>query len=168
MINTSLSKGFIYCSVVLFIISIFSSNDTSFQSLVVAYFTLACGITLLTLPILNDALKSISSINIEAIKTLTETIGPFILWLGVIGCLLALSIIYHSQISKGRVSTNYTNYTNLSSLLFLFSIWIATTKTEQDGTLPKKYNYISLLANVLNAICVIILYVILTVQTTDG
>jgi hypothetical protein len=168
MINTSLSKGFIYCSAILFIISIFSSNDTSFQSLVVAYVTLASGVTLITLPILNNSLKSVSSINIEAIQILAESVGPFILWLGVIGCLLSLSIVYHSQISNGLVSTNYTNYTNLSSLLFLFSIWIATSKVTRDGSLPKKYNYISLLANVLNAICVVILYIILTVQTTDG
>jgi len=168
MIDTSLSKGFIYCSVILFIISIFSSGNTSFQSLIVAYSTLACGVMLIALPILNVAIKSISSLNIAAIKLLFESVGPFLLWMGVIGCLLSLSIIYYSQISKGLVSTNYTNYTNLSSLLFLFSIWITTTKTESDGKLPKKYNYISLLANVLNAICVIILYIILTVQTTDG
>jgi hypothetical protein len=75
--------------------------------------------------------------------------------------------MYKTVIKSGHVSGSYENYTNLSSILLMFTIWLTTVHTI-NGHLPKKYNYLSILANVLNLVCVIILYNILAFYTTDG
>ena len=148
MISDSITKGFIYSSVVLFILSMFTSNQFAFHSRMVAYTTLIAGLILTFMPIVSGIVL------------------PFMLSIASVMWLMALHLVHKSNIVNGTVSNSYIHYANLSSLLLIFIIWLL--EHTKNGQLMRKFAYLSILSNVFTMACISILYIILVFYTTDG
>lgn len=164
-----ISKGLMYTSIVMFIISLVSSNQTSYKSTMVGYTTLLCGTLLILIPLWNTVISANSSFNLKTASILFHASYSYTFVILVLGCLISLSLIYKDIIQPGHTAPAYFNYVNLSTLLLLFSIWIMAIRPNLVGqALPDKYSSLLMLANVLNGVCVVILYILLEFYTTDG
>jgi hypothetical protein len=101
------------------------------------------------------------------------TLGPFLLLLGIISTLMYLLITYKTIITEGHVSSYYGTFSFLSSILILVQMYlfydgIESEKFQKTHKLSKVTLSVFCLTSVLNAICVMILFVILKYYTTDG
>jgi hypothetical protein len=162
MISNSITKGFIYSSVVLFILSMFTTKQFAFHSRMVAYTTLIIGLILNFMPVVSN----IVSVLPMPFKTIAEQALPFILSIASVMWLVALHLVHKSNIVNGTVSNSYIHYANLSSLLLIFIIWLL--EHTKNGQLMRKFAYLSILSNVFTMACISILYIILVFYTTDG
>lgn len=162
MISNSITKGFIYSSVVLFILSMFTTKQFAFHSRMVAYTTLIIGLLLNFMPVVSN----IFSVLPMSFGTIAEQALPFILSIASVMWLVALHLVHKSNIVNGTVSNSYIHYANLSSLLLIFIIWLL--EHTKNGQLMRKFAYLSILSNVFTMACISILYIILVFYTTDG
>jgi hypothetical protein len=163
MISDSITKGFIYSSVVLFILSMFTTDNFAFHSRMVAYTTLIAGLILTFMPVVSGMFSTIEHMTFG---TIAEQVLPFMLSIASVMWLMALHLVHKSNIVNGAVSNSYIHYANLSSLLLIFIIWLL--EHTKNGQLMRKFAYLSILSNVFTIACISILYIILVFYTTDG
>jgi hypothetical protein len=163
MINSAITKGFIYCSVVLFILSMITRPQFAFHSRMVAYTTLTGGLLLTSLPIMISAVSSSQTVTFQYA---VEQGLPFLLSMGSVAWLIALHLVHRTNILNNNVSIAYTTYVNLASLLLIFIVWLL--ENSKNGVLPRKFVYLSILSNSFVFACISILYAVLVFYTTDG
>jgi hypothetical protein len=167
-------KAFIFASVIMFIISFFSSGETKINSLITAYSTLSISVIMIMLILINGVLKmSQSQTLFNFIFSILLTSGPFLLMLTIIGLMLFCIISYSSSISKGNVSANYFTFNNIIGILFLLQIYmlynsVISDKFQQTGKVSKIILSLVYLIGTITGICSLILFTILKYFTTDG
>ena len=136
-------KAFILASVVLFIVSFFTTGQATIGSLITAYSTLTISIIMIMLILLNNVLRVSQGQTIfNIILSIIFTSGPFLLMLAVIGIMLFCIISYGSAIGAGNVSNNYYTFSNMIVILFLLQIYmlygnIISDKFQQSGRISK-------------------------------
>ena len=167
-------KAFIIASVISFIISFFSSGQTSLGSMLAGYSLLILGIMMILLILFNKILEFTQGQHLfQIIYAIFSFAGPFILMLGVIGFILYLIIFYKTPIIEGHVSNSYYSFSNISIILMLLQIYLIylnlnTSTFETTGKISKVTSSLLYLLGVLTAICSLILFTILKYFRTDG
>lgn len=167
-------KAFIIASVIMFIISLFTSGDTTIGSLITAYSTLSISIIMIMLILLNNILKVSQGQGLFSLTlSIILTSGPFLLMLAIIGIMLFCIISYSSAIGKGNVSNNYYTFSNIVVILFLLQIYllygnIISDKFQQTGKISRVTLSMVYLIGVITGICSLIIFTILKYFTTDG
>ena len=168
-----LYRSFIITSIVLFIISLWTINETSINSIIAGHSILIVGILMVLFQVIKKTLPTID--NLPILKLLTKIIsitGPFTLLLGIIGTLLYLIITYKKLILN-HVSNNYSQYNNISLILLIMQTFLILKSVNSDyfkenQVIPKIINNIIYLIGTINVICVFILFTILKFYSTDG
>ena len=161
--------SFIYCSVVLFIVSFFMKDSVKLDINIASYSILASAIILVSCIILSKI--SVGFPNVSTLKYITLTFincGPYLLMLSIIGYTLFLLINYKSNISGGHVSDGYYTFSNISTILILLQLYIVLNGINEGGYIDKMQSLFVYLIGVINWICVITLYIILNNFHTDG
>lgn len=167
-------KAFAFASLITFIISLFTSGQTTIGSLITAYSTLIISIIMIILLLLTNVLKISSNFTFfQLIQKFIMLLGPFILILGTIGLLLYLIIVHSNSISLGHVSNSYYIFSNILITLFLLQIYIFSKnigdiKFQQTGQYSSSTSGLIYILGLLSAICGLSIYTILTYFTTDG
>lgn len=167
-------KSLIFVSIILLVISFFTSGNTTIGALISGYSALTLSILMILIILLNSLLPTMQGKPIkEILMTVLIAIGPFFLMLTVLGILLYLVITYNSLISDGHVSTNYYTFSNITVLLFLLQSYLLYTDMDTDkfkltNRISKLTSSLVYLIGVLTFICSMILYTILKYFTTDG
>ena len=166
-------KAFILASVIMFIISFFTSGETTIGSLITAYSTLSLSIIMIMLILINNVLKVSQGQSLfNLILSILFTAGPFLLMFAIIGLMLYCIISYSAAIGKGNVSGNYYTFSNIVVILFLLQIYmlygnIISDKFQQTGKISKVTLGMVYLVGTITGICSIIIYTILKYFTTD-
>jgi len=161
--------SFIYCSVVLFIVSFFMKDSVKLDINIASYSILASAIILVSCIILSKI--SVGFPNVSTLKYMTLMFincGPYLLMLSIIGYTLFLLINYKSNISGGHVSDGYYTFSNISTILILLQLYIVLNGINEGGYINKTQSLFVYLIGVINWICVITLYIILNNFHTDG
>jgi len=174
MINnwlTNVYKAFIYASVILLIIALNTSGNTTIGATIAGYSTMIFSLLIIMTMILNgvnDTMKDASTY--QVFMNLLVTIGPFLVILGILGFLIYLLITYKTIISEGHVSSYYGSFSFLSSILVIMQIYLLYNGLQnmQKHRMSKITLSVISLTAVLNMMCAMILYVILKYYTTDG
>ncbi len=167
-------KAFILASVIMFIVSFFTSGETTIGSLITAYSTLSLSIIMIMLILINNILKVSQGQSVfNLILSILFTAGPFLLMFAIIGLMLYCIISYSAAIGKGNVSGNYYTFSNIVVILFLLQIYmlygnIISDKFQQTGKISKVTLGMVYLVGTITGICSIIIYTILKYFTTDG
>lgn len=167
-------KAFILASVIMFIISFFTSGDTTIGSLITAYSTLSISLIMIMLILISNVLRISQGQSIfNLILSILLNAGPFLLMFAIVGLMLYCIISYSSAIGKGNVSGNYYTFSNIIVILFLIQIYmlygnIVSEKFQQTGKISKITLGMVYLIGTISGICSIIIYTILKYFTTDG
>ena len=171
---STIYKGLISASVVLFIIGIFTTGKLSVGSYITGYSTLILGIMMLLLTMFDKLFSSDTKLpTSQMISTILSGTGPFILMLGTISFVLYLMITYKSIIIDDHVSPGYYSFSKITLLLILFQLYIVYTNTitpdyEKTHKLSKTTSSMMYLIGMLSLMSTIITYTILKYFTTDG
>lgn len=171
---TGMYKSLIFVSIILLVISFFTSGSTTIGALISGYSALTLSILMILVLLLNSLLPTMQGKPTkEILISVLIAIGPFFLMLAVLGILLYLVITYKSLISDGHVSTNYYTFSNVTVLLFLLQSYLLYTDMDTDkfkltNRISKLTSSLVYLIGVLTFICSMILYTILKYFTTDG
>ena len=167
-------KTVILVSVILFIISFFTSGNTTINALISSYSFLIFSILMILIMLLNNVMTiTQGKPTFEIITTILMSLGPFLLMLAVIGLILYLIITYRKIIGEGHVSNGYYTFSNISIILFLLQIYLLysnmnTEKFKTTGKLSSITSSLIYLLGVISSMCALILYTILKYFTTDG
>ena len=167
-------KSLIFVSIILLVISFFTSGSTTIGALISGYSALTLSILMILIILLNSLLPTMQGKPTkEILFTVLTAIGPFFLMLAVLGILLYLVITYKSLISDGHVSSYYYTFSNITVLLFLLQSYLLYTDMDTDkfkltNRISKLTSSLVYLIGVLTFICSMILYTILKYFTTDG
>ena len=152
-----------YVSILLYIISFFV--DTNISLIV----TEAANVLLGTVLIMELCLYGSLGINMQFAKYSI----PFALMIGNIIYTVLLLISNQEVIAQGRVSPGYFTFMNISTILVMVQLYIfLTTKkennpTQQNRLSPESSSFMALIG-ILNVVCVVTIYIILTYFRTDG
>jgi len=172
---TNLYKAFIYVSAILFFIALNTTGNTTINASLSGYSTLTVGLLLIMTLILNGFTQSVKSTTstFQVIMNMILIIGPFLFLFAIIASLMYLLITYKNIIIAGHVSSYYGTFSFISSILILVQMYllyngISNDKFQLTKQLSKITSSIICLTSVLNAICVLILYILLKYYTTDG
>jgi len=168
-------KAFIIASVVSFLISIFSTGKTSYNSLVSGYSSLTLGLMMiLTIVITKIMGLNSGSTTKELLLTILTSLGPFLLMMFVIGFVLYLIIVYKDPILENHVSNSYHTFSNITIILLLIQIFIVysnilgTKEFEESGKISKVLSSLLYLLSVLSLYSSMIIYIVLKYFRTDG
>lgn len=167
-------KAFILASVIMFVVSFFTSGDTTIGSLITAYSTLSISLIMIMLILISNVLRISQGQSIfNLILSIFLNAGPFLLMFAIVGLMLYCIITYSSAIGKGNVSGNYYTFSNIIVILFLIQIYllygnIISEKFQQTGKISKITLGMVYLIGTVSGICSIIIFTILKYFTTDG
>lgn len=167
-------KAFILASVIMFIISFFTSGDTTIGSLITAYSTLSISLIMIMLILISNVLKVSQGQSLfNLILSILLNAGPFLLMFAIVGLMLYCIISYSTAIGKGNVSGNYYTFSNIIVILFLIQIYmlygnIISEKFQQTGKISKITLGMVYLIGTISGICSIIIFTLLKYFTTDG
>lgn len=170
----SIYKAFIIASVIMFVISFFTSGQTTIGSLITAYSTLSISLIMIMLILISNVLKmNQGQSTFGLILSILFTSGPFLLMFAIVGLMLYCIITYSSAIGLGNISNSYYTFSNIIVILFLIQIYllygnITSEKFQQTGKVSKVTLGIVYLIGTISAICSITIYTILKYFTTDG
>ena len=153
-----------YISVLLFIVSFFTDTNTSLILIESANILLGTGI-IFELCLYGG--------NLGIDMQLATYSFPFALMIGTIIYTVTLLILNQDVISDGQVSPGFFTFINISTILVLIQLYIfLTTKKDNNPTqltrLPPQSSAFMGLLGILNIICIITVYIILTYFRTDG
>jgi len=171
---SGLYKGLILASAITFILSVFTSGETSYGSLVAGYSTLTLAILMVIIIAMMGSLKLVEGKGmLETITTILSSTGQFLLLLSVIGFVLYLIIYYKDIIQSGHVSNTYYSFSTLTTVLILLQSYLIYTNLDSDkfistNKLPKITTNILYLLGVITWISSITIYITLKYFTTDG
>jgi hypothetical protein len=167
-------KAIILASVILFLISFFTSGNTTINALIAGYSFLIFSILMIIVMLLNNVMTTTQGkATLEIITTILMASGPFLLMLATIGLILYLIITYKKIISEGYVSNGYYTFSNISIILFLLQIYLLYSNMDSEkfkttGKLSSITSSLIYLLGVISSMCALILYTILKYFTTDG
>lgn len=155
----SIFKGFMFASVISFIISLFTSGKTSYGAELAGYSTIILAIFLILLILFQN-------------KSLISS-SCFILLLTVIGFIMYSIITYQDNIINEHVAPYFKTFTSISILLIMIQTYIMYSsifndKFEKTNTISKINTYLMYLLSLITLICSLIIFVILKYYTTDG
>lgn len=171
---SGLYKGLILASAITFILSAFTSGETSYGSLVAGYSTLTLAVLMIIIIVMMGSLKLVEGKGIfETMTTLLSTSGQFLLLLSVIGFVLYLIIYYKSIIQSGHVSNTYYSFSTLTTVLILLQSYLIYTNLDSDkfintNKLPKVTTNILYLLGVMTWLSSLAIYITFKYFTTDG
>ena len=156
----SLYNTIFYFSALLYIVSFFTNADTSLMLLETANILLGTGL------IFEICLYG-GNLGID--MQLAKYAFPFALMIGNIIYTVVLLLSNQDVISAGHVSPGYFTFINISTILVLIQLYIflTTKKDNQNRLSPASSSFIGLIG-ILNVICMITVYIILTYFRTDG
>jgi hypothetical protein len=144
------------------------TNKYSLNGTMISYSVITCGYLILLATIIND-IRGNSFTLLEILKMIT----PFLLIIGTIMFLTYNIGKYFNNISKGRVSKNYSTFSIIFTLLTLLqAIILYKSKTslqfKRTSTIPTILYWILVLVGVINFIVVEIISIDLAYFNTDG
>ena len=156
----SVHNTIFYFSALLYITSFFTNTNTSLILLKSANILLGTGL------IFEICLYG-GNLGID--MQLAKYSFPFALMIGNIIYTVVLLITNQDIISEGHVSPGYFTFINISTILVLIQLYIflTTKKDNQNRLSPASSSFIGLIG-ILNVICMITIYIILTYFRTDG
>jgi len=148
-------------SILLFIFTFFTNGNTSFVLIEIANILLSIGI-LFELCLYGG--------NVNDLVKFFKYSMPFVLMILIIVYTLYILFSYQSIISNGYVSNGYYTFINISSILVLLQLFIFFKNKKEDTELriSPGVSGIICLIGILNMICMITVYIILSHYTTDG
>ena len=168
-------KAFIISSIVSFLISIFSTGKTAYNSLISGYSSLTLGLMMILTIVITKIMKLNSgSTTKELLLTILMSLGPFLLMMFIIGFILYLIIVYKDPILENHVSNSYYTFSNITIILLLIQIFIVYSKIldtkefEESGKISKILSSLLYLLGVLSLYSTMIIYIILKYFITDG
>lgn len=170
----SVYKALIYVSVILFLISFWTSGNTTIGALITGYSALTLSILMILILLLNNIMNTVQGkSSFEMISTILMSASPFLLMLAIIAFILYLIIKYSKIIGEGQVSTSYYTFSNITIILFLLQIYLlyenmGTEKFKQTYKLSSVTSSLIYLLGVITGMCALIIYTILKFFTTDG
>ena len=153
-----------YVSVLLFIVSFFTNSSTSIMLIETANILLGTGL-IFELCLYGG--------NLGVDMQMAKYSFPFALMIGNIIYTVMLLITNQAVISEGHVSPGFFTFMNISVILVLIQLYLfLTTKKDNNPTqlnrLPPQSSAFIGLIGILNIICMITVYIILTYFRTDG
>ena len=155
--------------IIIVICTIGSSNKSGLTGTIIGYSFILAGILLLVGIVMNKMNES----DTITIWNMIYTIGPFILIIGIIICLISLLSIYFNLIASGNVTSNYYIFMNIFVALFIGQMWLFYTgiqdkKFTSSHTLSKVISMSISLLETVSIITLITLGIILKYFVTDG
>jgi hypothetical protein len=170
----SVYKGFLIASVWVFLFSFGFTGETRFNATITGYSLLIISISLILIILLYNVAKNNQQLSVVgSIFNVFINGGPYIIMLFLMCVILSIMITYKSEIIAGTVSSGYTSFSNISMLLFMTQIYVIYNAMESNsfqttGKLTRIVAGIAYLLDLLEALCAIILFIILKYFTTDG
>jgi hypothetical protein len=175
-------NALIIAGLVAFIIGMFSSGKISVDAFIAGYSTLALGVMLLLMTVLNGITKqtatSVQSQNVfmrmfQPIFSFFSIIIPFVLPLGVIVLSLYMLIKYRKPIINNRVSAGYYSFSMINIILILVQMYLfykntSTPEFEKTGKISSVQGNMITLLGIITTISAINVYIILKYFRTDG
>lgn len=168
-------KALIIASVVSFLISIFSTGKTSYNSLISGYSSLTLGLMMILTIVITKIMELNSgSTTKQLLMTILLSLGPFLLMMFIIGFILYLIIFYKDPILENHVSNSYHTFSNITIILLLLQIFIVYSKIldtkefEESGKISKTLSSLLYLLGVLSLYSTMIIYIVLKYFRTDG
>lgn len=171
--HSSIYKGFIFSSVICFLLTFFFTGETYLGSLIAGYSSLTLGILLILIILINGVLDKNLDFNFTVLSDILRISGPFLLMLTIIGSILYLVIENKTRIKEGRVSNGYYNFSNIVVILLLLQTYLTyssinTDKFETTGRISRITINLLYLLGVLTGMCALIIFTILKYFVTDG
>ena len=169
-----IQKALMILSKLLFMTACFLSGAVSVDLLVVAYVCLMLS-TAIVMVVVIGGLDHIRQTESAVKFTLNALyyLGPFLIMLALCGFLTITVIKNRSVIISGDVSDNYETFRTISAVLFISKLLILYNALnskffEERKKITNATNSLLYLLCVLNFICTIIIFVILSYYSTDG
>lgn len=152
-------KGFTFVSVILFIISLFTSGKTAFGAELAGYSCILIAILLILLILFQTKALGVSVC--------------FIIILAITGFILYSLISFRDNIIDDHVAPYFKTYTTISVILILIQTFIMYSSIfsdnfEKNKSISTVNMYLLYLLSVFTLACSLIIYVILNYYTTDG
>ena len=171
---TSLYKGFIITSVILFLISLGTTGETNVGAVIAGFSVLTVSILMIMTDLLSVVVPNLKGASVfKSFLTVLLIAGPFIFMLGIIGLVIYLLVTYMNEIISGHVSSTYGSISNSLIIIFLAQIYVLYSAISSDSfETTKKVNRLSSLVlyllNIIAVVCTIIMITVLKYYTTDG
>ena len=167
---SSVYKGFITTSIILFLIGIFTNGSTTLNSYQAGYVVFGLAIMLILIRLLNN-LESIYK-NTTSVLKIIYILTPFMLLLVTICGLLFMNVKYRDLIISEDVSSGYFSFSKTAIVLLLIQLCVINSSMDNDSFAKTGFSNVSnstiLLISVLTAICANIIRTILKYFSTDG
>jgi hypothetical protein len=167
---SSVYKGFITTSIIVFLIGITTSGATTLNCYQAGYVVFGLAIMLILIRLLNN-LGTIYKNSASIGKTIF-IIAPFMLVLISISGLLFLNVKYRDIIISEDVSSGYFSFSKTAIILLLIQLCVINSSMNDDSFAEKGFSNVTntsvLLIGVLIAMCTNIIRTILKYFTTDG
>uniref|UniRef100_A0A6C0LN03 Uncharacterized protein n=1 Tax=viral metagenome TaxID=1070528 RepID=A0A6C0LN03_9ZZZZ len=152
-------KGFMSVSVILLLISLFTSGKTAFGAELAGYSCIIIAILLILLILFQNKALGVSIC--------------FIIILAITGFILFSLISFRDNIIDDHVAPYFKTYTTISIILILLQTFIMYSSVFSDSfekhkSISSVNMYLLYLLSVFSLACSLIIYVILNYYTTDG
>jgi hypothetical protein len=170
----SIYKGLIIGGITSFIISYFTSDATSYNSLICGYAIIMIGVLMiLTLIISKNLDAQGNNTEMQIFLSLISISGPFLFILMVLGFIFFILSVYKTHILGGQVSSSYNTFSNITLLLIMIQIYIIYTNIDNpifknSGNLSSTSKNVLYLIGVSTLFTTGTMYIILKYFTTDG
>jgi hypothetical protein len=166
---------FIYTSLILFIMSFFTSSYTYIGSIICADASLSVALIIIMVDILynlfNKTIDRVSSQNM--LFNVISSIGPFLFIFVILAFSVYYMVSFRERILNGQVSPSYMTFNNMSTILIIIQTLIlfnaVTNKTyRQTGKISKITASLLYLVSLINTICLYTIFIVLNYYVTDG
>jgi hypothetical protein len=168
-------KALICGTIISFIISVFTSGATSYNSSIAGFSILILSIMMILTMIITKVLKTTlsNSSTTQLMITILSQLGPFLLMLLIISFILYLTVTYKTPILENHISPNYHTFSNITIILILVQLSIVYTNifTKEfisSGKLQPITSAMLYAVGILSVASTIIIYIILKYFRTDG
>lgn len=168
-IYVTIYNSFIFCSVVLLIVSLFVPNTAKLQLNIAGYSILGVAILLMASIMIGNIYTKLSrASNMEVLSALIGVSGPIVI-LAPIVYIVVLLVKYNSVIKEGNVGSGYYTFSFISTLLMLIQLYILVNSSSNGVENISKISNATLnLVALINIICIVTIQTILESFTTDG
>jgi hypothetical protein len=166
---------FIYTSLILFIMSFFTSSYTYIGSIICADASLSVALIIIMVDILYNLFnKSIDRTSSQSLLfNVISSIGPFLFIFIIIAFSVYYMTSFKDKILSGKVSPSYMTFNNMSTILIILQTLIlfsaVTNKSyRQTGKISRITASLLYLVSLINVICLYTIYIVLNYYVTDG
>jgi len=155
----------IIVGIILLIITIGSTTQSSLIGIISGYSFISGGILLLMANLISNIINNKES----NLFSYIYAVGPFSFLLGVVIYSLYLTITYSNRIVSGDITSGYVKFTNISIVLICLQLYLFSTGMKKDSEIiDKKYSMLLYIVGIINLIIIITLGIVMTNFTTDG